>query len=72
MTNDSADIEKERCSAEWVFTSHVKRGAYHRNMNETNFYEWMTLRLIPPFKKIYPGKRMILLLDDAPYAVLFF
>ena len=67
ITDDSADIEKERCSAEWVFNGPVKKGDYHRNMNETNFYKWVTLRLIPSFKKVYPGKRMILVMDNAPY-----
>ena len=31
------------------------------------FMKWVKLRLIPVFKKLYPGKKMILMLDNAPY-----
>ena len=31
------------------------------------FMRWVENKLIPVFKKLYPGKRMVLVADNAPY-----
>ena len=37
-------------------------------MNNQNFFsEWVDLLLAPTFEARYPGKKMILILDNAPY-----
>ena len=40
---------------------------YHKTMNGTTFLTWVKHRLIPSFKILYPSKKMILVLDNAPY-----
>ena len=45
----------------------MKKGDYHSNMNGDNFMEWVTRRLVPTFEALYPGKKMVLVLDNAPY-----
>jgi len=67
VANDSHELKEKRYTAEWVFVGPVKKGDYHRNMNEKNFLRWTTERLIPSFEQTYPGKKMILVLDNAPY-----
>ena len=36
-------------------------------MNGDMFEKWLKERLIPTFKARYPGKRMYLVMDNAPY-----
>ena len=36
-------------------------------MNGPNFMSWIENRLVPTFKTVYPGKKMILVLDNAKY-----
>ena len=45
----------------------VKIGDYHKNMNEKNFEKWVRKRLIPSFEKCCPEKRMIVVMNNAPY-----
>ena len=52
-------------TAEYLFIGNTK-GDYHESMNARNFDEWVKGRLIPTFEAIYPGKRMVLVLDNAP------
>ena len=49
----------------WLATSHT--GDYHDNMNSDMFLKWVSERLIPIFKKLYPDNKMILVTDNAPY-----
>ena len=49
----------------WVAQSHV--GDYHDNMNSDMFMKWLKERLCPLFAKKYPGKKMVLITDNAPY-----
>ena len=67
VVNDTHELKEKRSTAEWVFVGPVKKGDYHRNMNETNYFRWVTERLIPSFEQCHPGKKMILVLDNAPY-----
>jgi hypothetical protein len=45
----------------------VRTGDYHNNINIDMFYKWVAGKLLPTFKKMYPGKKMILILDNASY-----
>jgi hypothetical protein len=56
---------KLTCEAMWKAESHS--GDYHDNMNSENFEKWVDNKLIPTFHKLYPGKQMILVCDNAPY-----
>ena len=40
---------------------------YHSTMNGVRFCAWMKNRLIPAFKAKFPGKKMILIMDNAGY-----
>ena len=52
-------------TAEYLFVGNTK-GDYHESMNSQNFGEWVQQRLVPTFEAKYPGKKMILVLDNAP------
>ena len=56
-------------TAEMMFPAGEKSslGDYHKNMNADMFMLWLKRRLIPTFKVLYPGKKMILILDNAAY-----
>jgi hypothetical protein len=40
---------------------------YHETMNGELFFKWVKNRFIPTFKKLYPGKKAVLVLDNAAY-----
>jgi len=52
-----------------VFYLHDKRSSqdYHKNMDAAGFSWWLDNRLIPAFNELYPGKKMILVMDNASY-----
>ena len=54
-------------SAEWVFQSDARVKDYHKNMDNDMFMNWVEHILTPSFKAKYPGKKMILIIDNAPY-----
>lgn len=43
------------------------KSGYHDNMDADIFMEWPKKRLLHVFKKLYPGFKMVLILDNAPY-----
>ena len=53
------------CELLWIAQSHS--GDYHDNMNSDMFMKWVEERLVPTFQRKYPGKKMILVADNAPY-----
>jgi hypothetical protein len=53
------------CETLWIATS--KSGDYHDNMDSNMFMQWVEQKLLPTFNKQYPGKRMVLVCDNAPY-----
>jgi hypothetical protein len=64
----TAKLDEKHQSAELVFESHGSSdGDYHKCMNGENFVLWMRNRLFPAFAALYPGKKMILLLDNVKY-----
>ena len=54
-------------NCEMIFESKKARGDYHDNMDGTMFLHWLNNRLIPTFKALYGDKKLILVLDNAPY-----
>ncbi len=58
-----------RCTtAECVFRdTRSDTGDYHQTMSSDVFMAWVERRLIPTFQKMFPGKRMALVLDNAGY-----
>ena len=58
-------LEKLTCETLWLANSNA--GDYHNNMNSDMFFQWVKGRLCPTFEKLYPGKKMVLICDNAPY-----
>ena len=54
-------------TTEMIFQSKKAKGDYHENMDGTMFLKWINNRLIPTFKAIYGDKKLVLVLDNAPY-----
>ena len=42
-------------------------GDYHDNMDSDTFTKWVEGKLVPIFERRYPGKKMELVADNAPY-----
>ena len=63
----AADLTQKQTTAELVFESHGSDGDYHRCMNGDTFMLWLKNRLFPTFDALYPGQKMILLLDNVKY-----
>jgi transposase len=63
----SPDLKEKCASTELVFQSHGSDGDYHKCMNGETFSLWMRNRLFPAFNALYPGKKMILMLDNVRY-----
>ena len=63
-----SNFNRDFLSAEWVFQAKSKGiPDYHANMDGFMFMNWVKHMLISSFKKRYPGKKMILVLDNAKY-----
>ena len=56
---------KLTCETLWLAESH--KGDYHDNMNSDIFVKWIDESLFPTFQKLHPGKKMVLVCDNAPY-----
>jgi len=54
-------------TAECLWMSTSSSGDYHDNMNSEMFMKWIEERLVPTFEKQHPGKKMVLIADNAPY-----
>jgi hypothetical protein len=63
--NDRADQWAASC--ELVYEAEKADGDYHDNMNGTIYMQWLTNRLLPTFAHRFPGKKMVLMLDNASY-----
>ena len=72
------DIENEFASGEMMFPAQGKGslGDYHGNFDHKIFMLWLTKRLIPALRKLYPGafdpagtQRVVIGMDNAPYHV---
>ena len=56
---------KLTCETLWIAQN--KTGDYHDNMNSEMFMQWAQTKLLPCFERRYPGKKMVFVLDNAPY-----
>jgi transposase len=63
----SSNIDEEKFSAELVFEAVEHDGDYHKNMHGDIFLAWLLNRLFPTFQRLYPGKKLVLVLDNATY-----
>ena len=54
-------------TAEWIWEANGKVEDYHKNMDGVGFERWLENRLIPAFEALFPGKKMILVMDNASY-----
>ena len=50
-----------------VWQAKKSRGDYHDNMNSKNFMTWFETAMIPAVKAQYPGKKVVFVMDNAPY-----
>jgi len=50
-----------------VSVDNITPADYHNTINGDKFIGWMQQRLFPTFNKLYPGKKMYLILDNAKY-----
>jgi hypothetical protein len=60
-------VSDEELGCELIFEGLIDSEDYHKNMDGQVFMQWVQNRLIPTFKRVFPGKKLILLLDNASY-----
>jgi hypothetical protein len=60
-------VSDEELGCELIFEGLIDSEDYHKNMDSQVFMQWVQNRLIPTFKRCFPGKKLILLLDNASY-----
>ena len=64
-------LSEPALTAELVFEEVLEDGQddsdYHNTMTGAKFVAWLRNRLLPTFAALYPGKRMVLVLDNASY-----
>jgi hypothetical protein len=64
-------LNEPALTAELVFEEVLEDGQdgsdYHNTMTGVKFVAWLRNRLLPTFEKLHPGKKMILVLDNASY-----
>jgi hypothetical protein len=53
--------------SEYIFPATDESEDYHKNMNSLRFIFWVQNRLFPAFRKLYPSKKCVLVLDNAGY-----
>jgi hypothetical protein len=63
--NDRVDQWASSC--ELVYEAEKGDGDYHDNMNGSIYMQWLSNRLLPVFAQRFPGKKMVLVLDNASY-----
>jgi transposase len=61
------DLTHPCLSAGFVFQSAGVNDDYHTAITGSSWVAWLNNRLIPTFKALFPGKKMILCLDNAKY-----
>ena len=64
-------LSEPALTAELVFEEVLQDGQddsdYHNTMTGAKFIAWLRNRLLPTFAELHPGKKMILVLDNASY-----
>lgn len=54
-------------TAEFLWQAKLAKGDYHAAMTDRMFMDWLAHRLTPAFRAVFGDKKMILVLDNAPY-----
>ena len=54
-------------TCEMVFRGKIAGGDYHENMDGVMFMKWVNTRFVATMKKLHPGKKVYLVMDNAPY-----
>ena len=57
----------KRNTAEWIWPAKETKGDYHGEMSGEAYEMWLEHRLVPAFEAKYPGKKLILVMDNASY-----
>jgi len=55
------------CTAKKIWEAGKTEGDYHENVDGPPFQTWVRDHLIPTFDRFFPGKKMIFIIDNAPY-----
>jgi hypothetical protein len=63
----SSNVSEPTFNSELIFQGLNVDEDYHKSVNGDVFMAWAENRLIPTFKIQYPNKKMVLVLDNAPY-----
>jgi len=66
-TPHSKPRQDGKLSCETLWVSDSSTGDYHDNMNSNLFMKWVKERLVKVFERKYPGKKMVLVMDNAAY-----
>lgn len=62
------NVSQEATTCELVFEEvGIFNGDYHNCFNGEKFIGWVKYRLLPTFHKLYPSKKMTLIMDNASY-----
>jgi hypothetical protein len=64
---EASDLTKSIPSAQHFFVGGYIGEDYHKNMDDDFFIHWILHRFIPAFDANFPGKKCILILDNANY-----
>jgi hypothetical protein len=64
---DDNNLGESFPSSQHIFIGGYIGEDYHKNMNSSLFLAWINNRFIPAFNHNFPGKKCILILDNAPY-----
>jgi transposase len=59
--------DKEQLTCELIFEASRSDGDYHGSMNGDMYMKWIENRFFPTVRHLYPGKRIILVIDNASY-----
>jgi hypothetical protein len=60
-------VSTQQLTCELIFEGLIDSEDYHKNMDSIVYMQWIHNRLIPTFKHCFPGKKCILVLDNAAY-----
>ena len=63
----NADLSTPYLTAEMIYEARKAEGDYHDNMDSPTYLKWLEFRLFPTLRKLYPGKRIIAIKDNASY-----
>lgn len=62
-----ANVIQDTPTAEWVWRARTNKWDYQANMDDEMFLVWLKRRLFIAFQARYPGRKLIIIVDNAPY-----